>query len=139
MHSNKLLYGYNLNDSIEFRVGSGLLINIKDGRLKKLSSTNIRLLSFFIERAQAGWIRDDDIAEFVFENAGLRSSPSRLRGAIRHLKDAFIGLGFQPNFISRNARRGYYLRFEKIEVLIALDEKLELTDDFGFYKRCNDS
>ena len=121
MHSNKLLYGYNLNDSVEFRVGSGLLINVKDGRFKKLSSTNIRLLSFFIERAQADWISDDDIAEFVFENAGLRSSPSRLRGAIRHLKDAFIGLGLQPNFISRNDRRGYNLHFEKIEILIALN------------------
>lgn len=120
MHGD-ILYGYNINDSIEYRVGSGLLINIKDWRLKKLASTNKRLLSFFLERAQTGWISDADISEFVFENAGLKISPSRLRGAIRHLKDAFINLGCQPNFISRNDRRGYNLHFEKIEILIALN------------------
>ncbi|CAM3628572.1 hypothetical protein SB6411_03210 [Klebsiella spallanzanii] len=133
-----LLYGYNLNRSVEFRVTSGLLINIRDARVKKLSDTSARLLRVFIEGTQNGLVSDDDIARDVFESAGLKSSSSRIRGVIRDLKDAFRDLGFHPDFISRHIRQGYYVHFDKVEFLIALDNSMEWPHDSGFYTECDD-
>lgn len=117
MYGN-ILYGYNINNSFEFRVDSGFLMNINDGRIIKLDRTDKMLLHLFIKKAPHGWISDDDIAEVVFEQEGLKSSSSRLRGVIRNLKGAFIDLGCHKSFISRNNRRGYYLHFDKVIPLI---------------------
>jgi hypothetical protein len=133
-----LLYGYSLNRSIEFRVASGHLININDARVKKLSDTSARLLRLFIESANDGLVSDDDIAGCVFENRGLKSSPSRIRGAAREIKKVFSDLGCHSNFMSRHVRCGYYVHFDKVELLIVSDNYREWPHDPGFYTERDD-
>lgn len=132
---NNVLYGYNLNGNVEYRVSTGLLININDGRIKKIANTNKRLLTFIVENSRYGWVSDDVIAEVIFEREGLKFSQSRLRGAIRVLRDVFKALGSDSNFISRNDRRGYYIKFKKVQILISLENSRELPNDFDIYQQ----
>ncbi len=130
-----VLYGYSINECIEFRPSTGLLININDGRICKLANTNKRLLHFIIERSWIGWVCDNDIAEIVFESEGLRFSASRLRGVIRCLRSTFADLGYHSNFIRRNSRRGYYIDFGMIKALIAVENGMELQSDFVIHQK----
>ncbi|MDO6168692.1 hypothetical protein [Enterobacter hormaechei] len=134
---NNVLYGYNLNGNIEYRVSTGILININDGRIKKLANTNKRLLNYIIVNSCYGFVSDNDIAEIIFEREGLKYSQSRLRGAIRILKDVFDDLGSDSNFIRRNDRRGYYIQFSKVHVLISLENSRGLLNDFNIYLQSN--
>lgn len=132
------LYGYNINSSLEFRVESNILVNINDGRVRKLACTNVKLLQFLIEKSISGGLAtDNEIALNIFENRGLKSSPSRIRGAVRSLKNVFIELGCQPNFIYRVDRKGYFMYFNKIDILIAFKIGMESPYDLGLFKERN--
>lgn len=117
MKSALEIYGYNINNTIEYRLNTGVLINIINGKSNKLNSTNKRLLNFLISKSELLWVSDADIIHYVFEEYGMRCSSPRLWNAMRRLKDIFENIDGSIDFIKRENSKGYYLSYRVREIL----------------------
>lgn len=113
------LYGYNLNGNVEFRVLTGILVNISNGKSSRLNGTGKVLLEYLLFQGSFSFISDNDIAVHVFEKNGRRYSSSALWRAMKNLEDSFTNIGSSSFFIKRHQGRGYYIDCKFIEILIA--------------------
>ncbi|MEX3020792.1 hypothetical protein AB4K05_14480 [Kluyvera sp. STS39-E] len=112
-------YGYNINDSIEYRVTTGSITNIRNGRSHALNNTSRRLLEYLLsETSSHGWISDDDIAINIFEKNGLRYSSSALWRIMNALRLSFNHIGGDVDFIKRHNRHGYYVDNKRYKLLL---------------------
>lgn len=116
----RVLYGYNIGDCLEYRVSPNLLINIKTGKTLRLRSTMARLLNYLLYRSKEKVIEDERIMIDVFENYGLRCSKQRLWQAVRALKNAMMRLGFNKELILRVNSSGFTLSDIRVEMLLIM-------------------
>lgn len=89
-----ILYGYNFYERLEYRLTSSTLINITNGRIKRLGKTKARLFEYLLAHVDSGCIYDENIIIDVFENHGLRCSKSYLLFIINELRIAFLSVGY---------------------------------------------
>ncbi|WP_052282592.1 hypothetical protein [Kluyvera genomosp. 1] len=120
------IYGYNINNTIEYRLNTGILINIVNGKTNKLGDTNRRLLNFLISKSDALWVSDLEIIHCVFEEHGLRCSFPRLWNAMKRLKEIFESIDGSLEFIKRQDAKGYYLSYKSREILLIKDTSIKI-------------
>jgi DNA-binding winged helix-turn-helix (wHTH) protein len=92
-----------------------VLININNGRIKRLGQTKARLLEYLFNKAGNDCIYDDDIIVDVFESYGLRCSKSYLLSIIREVRIAFLSVGFDRDPISRHGRNAWVIDNQVIQ------------------------
>lgn len=109
MSDEMTLYGYNIYQNLEYRLSSKMLINIKNGRIKRLGETKARLFEYLLLHAQTQCVYDSEIIVEVFENHGLRCAKSYLSSIIGQLREAFLTVGFDRELIVRVERKSYIL------------------------------
>lgn len=115
------LYGYNLNGNIEFRAMTGVIVNISNGKSRKLNDISKLLLNYLLSKGSHSFISDNDIAAHVFNANDRRYSSAALWRAIKNLEDNFLNVGNVPRFIKRYQRRGYYIDLQFKEILFVRD------------------
>lgn len=115
---DRVLYGYSIGDSLEFRVSPSVLINIKTGKTLRLRATMSRLLNYLLFRSKEKLIEDERIMVDVFENYGLRCSKQRLWQAIRSLKNVIMRLGYNKELILRVNNAGFTMSDIRISMLL---------------------
>lgn len=115
---DRVLYGYSIGDSLEFRVSPSILINIKTGKTLRLRATMSRLLNYLLFRSKEKLIEDERIMVDVFENYGLRCSKQRLWQSIRALKNVMMRLGYNNELILRVNNAGFTLSDVRVDMLI---------------------
>lgn len=108
------LYGYSIYEGLEYNITSGTLINVNNGKIKRLRKTKARLFAYILENSDKNIILDERIFIDVFEVNGLRCSKSYLWGMIRQLHLAFISVGFERAPIQRYEHRGYRVDAENV-------------------------
>lgn len=72
------LYGYAIYESLEYKISSRTLINIKNGKTIRLGETKARLFNYLLAYSEKEFISDDEIFINVFEKNGLRCSRAYL-------------------------------------------------------------
>ncbi|WP_432700273.1 hypothetical protein ACRUMN_03420 [Kluyvera cryocrescens] len=105
--SGTTLYGYSINEGLEYNITSRTLINVNNGKIKRLGKTKARLFAYLLANAERNYILDEDIFIDVFENNGLRCSKSYLWEMIRQLHLAFISVGYVRAPVRRYEHKGY--------------------------------
>lgn len=108
------LYGYSLNEGLEYNIASRTLINVNNGKIKRLGKTKARLFAYLLANADRNYILDEDIFIDVFENNGLRCSKSYLWEMIRQLHLAFISVGYARAPVHRYEHKGYRVDSENV-------------------------
>lgn len=121
------LYGYMIYDTLEYRISTKTLINIKNGKIKRLGDTKARLFNYLIEHAEKDFIADETIFTQVFENNGLRCSKSYLWAMIRQVHAAFLSVGYERAPLTRYDGKGYVIDLNSIKKFYVL-EVANLTD-----------
>lgn len=121
------LYGYMLYDTLEYRISTRTLINIKNGKIKRLGETKARLFNYLLEHAEAKYIADETLYQQVFENNGLRCSKSYLWAMIRQIHAAFLSVGYERAPLKRYEGKGYVIDQDSIKKFYVM-ETASLTD-----------
>ena len=114
-----ILYGYSIYSNLEYRLSSRALININNGRIKRLGKTKARLFEYLLAKAEGDCIYDNDIIMDVFEDYGLRCSKSYLLATIKDIRAAFLSVGFERNPIIRQGRNAYLIDNSVIQKIYA--------------------
>jgi DNA-binding winged helix-turn-helix (wHTH) protein len=114
-----VLYGYSIYSNLEYRLSSRALININNGRIKRLGKTKSRLFEYLLSKADGDYIYDNDIIIDVFEDYGLRCSKSYLLSIIKDIRAAFLSVGFDRNPIIRTGRNAYVINSGVIQKIYA--------------------
>ena len=109
MSDEMMLYGYNIYQNLEYRLSSKMLVNIKNGRVKRLGETKARLFEYLLLHAQNQCVYDSEIIVEVFESHGLRCTKSYLSSIIGQIREAFLKVGFDRELIVRVERKSYTL------------------------------
>lgn len=125
--SKMKLYGYMIYDTLEYRISTKTLINIKNGKIKRLGDTKSRLFNYLIEHAEKKIISDEMIFIQVFENYGLRCSKSYLWAMIRQVHAAFLSVGYERAPLERYEGKGYIIDSKNIKKFYVM-ETADLTD-----------
>lgn len=115
------LYGYLIYENLEYKVSARTLLNIKNGKIKRLGKTKARLLDYILDNAGKEYITDEDIFIHVFEDHGLRCSKSYLWAMIRQLHFAFLSVGYERAPIFRHDHKGYIIRADEITEIYIKD------------------
>ncbi|MDU5472391.1 hypothetical protein [Pantoea sp.] len=113
--SDKVLYGYNIFQSLEYRISTITLINIKNGRIKRFGATKARLFEYLLAGMDAGVVYDNDIIVHVFEDYGLRCSKSYLLSMIKKIQFAFNSVGFERYPFLRLNGKAYKVEKDALE------------------------
>ncbi|MDU1573396.1 MULTISPECIES: hypothetical protein [Pantoea] len=113
--SDKVLYGYNIFQSLEYRISTRTLINIKNGRIKRFGATKARLFEYLLAGMDAGVVYDNDIIVHVFEDYGLRCSKSYLLSMIKKIQFAFNSVGFERYPFLRLNGKAYKVEKDALE------------------------
>lgn len=113
--SDKVLYGFNIYQSLEYRLSTRTLINIKNGRIKRFGVTKARLFEYLLNGMDTGIVCDNDIIVHVFEDYGLRCSKSYLLSMIKKIQFAFNSVGFERYPFSRLNGKAYRVEREALE------------------------
>lgn len=113
--SDKVLYGYNIFQSLEYRISTRTLINIKNGRIKRFGATKARLFEYLLAGMHAGVVYDNDIIVHVFEDYGLRCSKSYLLSMIKKIQFAFNSVGFERYPFLRLNGKAYKVEKDALE------------------------
>lgn len=108
------IYGFSICGCLEYNIQSKRLININNGKIKKIGETKALLFFYLLNNASQGIILDDDIFIDVFEKNGLRCSKSYLWRMIRLLHLSFISVGCERAPFHRFERKGYLVESERI-------------------------
>ncbi|HEP1894414.1 TPA: hypothetical protein VCC33_000147 [Kluyvera cryocrescens] len=103
------LYGYNFNGNIEYRVSTGSLVNIQNGRSVRLNGTSRLMLEYILSKEDGGFLRDDDIGFEFFDINGLKFSSSTLWHVMKNLEKKFNEIDSNIFFIKRHHGKGYYI------------------------------
>lgn len=114
-----ILYGYSIYSNLEYRLSSRALININNGRIKRLGKTKARLFEYLLANASDDYIYDNDIIIDVFEDYGLRCSKSYLLAIIKDIRAAFLSVGFDRDPINRQGRNAYVINSSVIQKIYA--------------------
>ena len=124
------LYGYAIYESLEYKISSRTLINIKNGKTTRFGETKARLFNYLLACSEKEFISDDEIFINVFEQNGLRCSRAYLWAMIRKLHFAFLSVGHEQAPLQRYEHKGYQVDFESVvEIYIALKTKRTTTRD----------
>ncbi|EPK7358095.1 hypothetical protein LZ634_22485 [Kluyvera intermedia] len=115
------LYGYIIYDTLEYRISTKMLINIKNGKIKRLGDTKARLFNYLVEHADKKFIADETIFTQVFENNGLRCSKSYLWAMIRQVHAAFLSVGYERAPLKRYEGKGYVIESNSIKKFYVLE------------------
>lgn len=110
-----ILYGYNFYERLEYRLTSSTLINITNGRIKRLGKTKARLFEYLLAHVDSGCIYDENIIIDVFENHGLRCSKSYLLFIINELRIAFLSVGYDRDPIKRHNGNAWIIDKEFVQ------------------------
>lgn len=113
--SDKVLYGYNIFQSLEYRISTRTLINIKNGCIKRFGATKARLFEYLLAGMDAGVVYDNDIIVHVFEDYGLRCSKSYLLSMIKKIQFAFNSVGFERYPFLRLNGKAYKVEKDVLE------------------------
>ena len=113
--SDKVLYGYNIFQSLEYRISTRTLINIKNGRIKRFGATKARLFEYLLAGMDAGVVYDNDIIVHVFEDYGLSCSKSYLLSMIKKIQFAFNSVGFERYPFLRLNGKAYKVEKDALE------------------------
>nr|EKU4731933.1 hypothetical protein [Kluyvera ascorbata] len=119
--SEMKLYGYIIYDTLEYRISTKMLINIKNGKIKRLGDTKARLFNYLVEHADKKFIADETIFTQVFENNGLRCSKSYLWAMIRQVHAAFLSVGYERAPLKRYEGKGYVIESNSIKKFYVLE------------------
>ncbi|RWR02293.1 hypothetical protein ED28_07895 [[Pantoea] beijingensis] len=111
------IYGYCINDNLEFRLSPALLVNVLNGNSIRLRKTMARLLCFLLENHEATIISDTAIMTEVFECHGLRCSRQRLWKAMNTLQLTLHKCGLSTNLLSRVDKCGFAFNEKNIKTL----------------------
>jgi len=117
-----ITYGYCINDTVEFRLTSAMLVNTLNGSSVRLRKTMARLLGFLLSQAKENAIKDDVIMTEVFENFDLRCSRPRLWQAMHTLEELLRKTGVDGDVFTRQDAKGYSLRTLNVRVLFYADD-----------------
>ena len=98
-----------------------MLINIKNGKIKRLGDTKARLFNYLVEHADKKFIADETIFTQVFENHGLRCSKSYLWAMIRQVHAAFLSVGYERAPLKRYEGKGYVIESNSIKKFYVLE------------------
>lgn len=113
--SDKVLYGFNIFQSLEYRLSTRTLINIKNGRIKRFGATKARLFEYLLAEMDTEVVYDNDIIVHVFEDYGLRCSKSYLLSMIKKIQFAFNSVGFERYPFSRLDGKAYKIDRDALE------------------------
>lgn len=113
--SDKVLYGFNIFQSLEYRLSTRTLINIKNGRIKRFGATKARLFEYLLAGMDTEVVYDNDIIVHVFEDYGLRCSKSYLLSMIKKIQFAFNSIGFERYPFSRLDGKAYKIDRDALE------------------------
>ena len=113
--SNYFLYGYNIFQSLEYRLSTRTLINIKNGRIKRFGSTKARLFEYLLSKMDTGVVYDEDIIIHVFYDNGLRCSKSYLLSMVKKIHLAFNSVGVERYPFSRLGGKAYKIEKNALE------------------------
>ncbi|CAK6495298.1 hypothetical protein PANNVG_02562 [Pantoea sp. Nvir] len=113
--SDKVLYGFNIFQSLEYRLSTRTLINIKNGRIKRFGATKARLFEYLLAGMDTEVVYDNDIIVHVFEDYGLRCSKSYLLSMIKKIQFAFNSVGFERYPFSRLDGKAYKIDRDALE------------------------
>jgi len=109
------LYGYTLFGNLEYRINTHQLINVKNGKVKKISDTKARFLEFILSNSNGGYLHDEDIIFHVWEKYEMSGSKSQLSNTIKSLNMDFLNVGFNKKLVTWYTKQTYFIDLNEVK------------------------